>query len=152
MDAGEVPSCVFAFRPGYERRTVWSLPISLRKRPGGSLELGMSALRMMSFIAKWRLARALDCLQTSPWWPLGSVVSPHWRWCGEQRFRPRRRPIATRTASLLSPKPQEAIGAVKSQSPAWGAETASNLAWPSGSLFENQTIVLSIAIKVAVTI
>lgn len=124
---------------------------SVRRRPGGSLELGMSALKsdlhMMSFIAKWRLARALDCLQTSPWWPLGSVVSPHWHWCGEQRFRPRRRPIATRTASLLSPKPQEAIGAVKSQSPAWGADTASNLAWSSGSLFEDQTRVLSISIK-----
>src|SRR6218665_197450 len=52
---------------------------SVRRRPGGSLELGMSArrsdLHMMSFIAKWRLARALHCLQTSPWWPLGSVVS-----------------------------------------------------------------------------
>src|SRR6218665_3556900 len=72
MNAGEIPSCVFAFRPWYERCTVWSLPF-----PGGSLELGMSALKsdlqMMSFIAKWRLARALDCLQTSPWWPLGSV-------------------------------------------------------------------------------
>src|SRR6218665_1378712 len=99
---------------------------SVRRRPGGSLELGMSALKsdlhMISFIAKWRLAHALDCLQTSPsWWPLGSVVSPHWHWCGAQIFRPRRRPIATRTASLLSPKPQEAVGAVKSQSPAWGA-------------------------------
>src|SRR6218665_3560361 len=29
---------------------------------------------------------------------------------------------------ILSPKPQEAIGAVKSQSPAWGADTSSNLA------------------------
>src|SRR6218665_3718107 len=124
---------------------------SARRRPGGSLELGMSALKsdlhMMSFIAKWRLARAFDCLQTSPWWPLGSVVSSHWHWCGEQRFRPRRRPIAARTASLLSPKPQEAIGVVKSQSPAWGADTASNLAWSSGSLFEDQTRVLSILIK-----
>src|SRR6218665_949863 len=66
---------------------------SVHRRPGGSLELGMSALKsdlhMMSFIAKWRLARAPDCLQTSPWWPLGSVVSPHWHWCGTQRFRPR---------------------------------------------------------------
>src|SRR6218665_3750992 len=48
---------------------------SVRRRPGGSLELGMSALKsdlqMMSFIAKLRLARAVDCLQTSPWWPLG---------------------------------------------------------------------------------
>src|SRR6218665_3337076 len=94
---------------------------SVHRRPGGSLELRMSALKndllMMSFIAKWRLARAPDCLQTSPWWPLLSVVSPHWHWCGAQRFRPRRRPIATPTPSLLSPKPQEAIGAVKSQSP-----------------------------------
>src|SRR6218665_1682318 len=117
MDAIEILSCVFAFRPWYDGRTVWSIPISIRRRPGGSLELGMSALKsylhMMSFIAKWRLARAVDCLQTSPSWPLGSVVSPHWHWCGAQRFRPRRRPIATRTASLLSPKPQEAIGAVK---------------------------------------
>src|SRR6218665_1009751 len=124
---------------------------SVRRRPVGSFELGMSALKsdlhMMSFIAKWRLTRAIDCLQTSPWWPLGSVVSPHWHWCGEQRFRPRQRPIATRTASLLRPKPQEAIGAVKSQTPAWGADTASNLAWSSGSLFEDQTRVLSIAIK-----
>src|SRR6218665_1283076 len=106
-----------------------------------------SDLHMMSFIAKLRLARARDCLQTSPWWPLGSVVSPHWQWCGAQRFRPRRKPIATRTASLLSPKPQEAIVAVKSQSPAWGSDTASNLARSSGSLFEDQTRVLSISIK-----
>ena len=56
---------------------------------------------------------------------------------GAQRFRPR--PIATRSASLLSPKQQEAIGAVTNQSPAWGADTASNLAWSSGSLFEDQT-------------
>src|SRR6218665_1613659 len=150
MDAGEVSSCVFAFRPWYERRTVWSLPISTQKARrffGTGMSALKSDLHMISFIAKWRLARALDCLQTSPWWPLGSVVSPHWHWCGEQRFRPRRRPIATRTASLLSPKPQEAIGAVKSQTPAWGADTASNLAWSSGSLFEDQTRVLSIAIK-----
>src|SRR6218665_538884 len=124
---------------------------SARRRPGGSLELGISAFKsdfhIMSFIAKWRLARAPDCLQTRPWWPPGSVVSPHWHWCGAQRFRPMRRPIATRIASLLSPKPQEAIGAVKSQSPAWGADTASNLARSSGSLFEDQTRVLSISIK-----
>src|SRR6218665_3094090 len=116
---------------------------SVRRRPGGSLERRMSALKsdlhMMSFIAKWRLARALDCLPTSPWWPLGLVVSPHWHWCGEQRFRPRRRPIATRTASLLSPKPQEAIGAVKSQSPAWGADTAAfkSIPYISSSAFQS---------------
>src|SRR6218665_1792067 len=125
--------------------------VGLRRRPGGSLELGMSALKsylhMMSLIAKWRLARAVDCLQTSPWWPLGSVVSSHWHWCGTQRFRPRQRPFATRIASLLSPKPQKVLGAVKSQSPAWGADTASSLAWSSGSLFDDQTRVLSIAIK-----
>src|SRR6218665_271932 len=119
---------------------------SVRRRPVGSLELGMSALKsdfhMMSFIAKWRLARALGCLQTSPWWPLGSVVSPHWHWCGAQRFRPRRRPIATRIASLLSPKPQEAIGAVKSQSPALGADTAKVL---FGRV--DQTRVLSISME-----
>src|SRR6218665_3879626 len=119
---------------------------SVRRRPGGSFELGMSALKSdihtMSFIAKWRLARALDCLHTSPWWPLGSVVSPHWHWCGAQRLRPRRRPIATRTASLLSPKPQEPIGAVKGQSPAGGADAASNLARSNESLFEDQTRVL----------
>src|SRR6218665_3664043 len=87
MDAGEVPSFVFASRSWNER-----LFPSVRKRPGCSLELGMSALKsdlhMMSFIAKWRLAHAPDCLQTSPWWPLGSVVSPHWHWCGAQRFGP----------------------------------------------------------------
>src|SRR6218665_3558990 len=70
MDAIEILSCVFAFRPWYDGRTVWSLPISIRRRPEGSLELGMSALKsdlhIMSFIAKWRLARSSDCLQTSP--------------------------------------------------------------------------------------
>src|SRR6218665_658263 len=124
---------------------------TVRRRPGGSLELGMSALKsdlqMMSFIAKWQLAHAPDCLHTSPWWPLGSVVLLNWHWCGAQRFRPRQRLIATRTAALLSPKPQEAIGTLKSQSPTWGADTASNLAWSSGSLFEDQTKVIAIAIR-----
>src|SRR6218665_1400 len=83
---------------------------SVRRRPGGSLELRMSALKndlhMMSFIAKWRLARALDCLQTSPWWPLGSVVSPHCHWCGEQRFRPGQLPLGPLHYLVLNRKKQ----------------------------------------------
>ena len=31
MDAGEVPCHVFSLRPWYERRTVWSLPISTQE-------------------------------------------------------------------------------------------------------------------------
>src|SRR6218665_1416072 len=86
MDAGEVPSCVFVFRPWNERRTVWSLPISTQKARRFVGTGDVCSYLLISFIAKWRLARAPDCLQTSPWWPLGSVASPHWHWCGGQRF------------------------------------------------------------------
>jgi len=43
----------------------------------------------------------VDRLQTSPWCPPGSVISPHWpllHWCGAQRSSPRWRPTATLTA------------------------------------------------------
>src|SRR6218665_517015 len=66
MDAGEIPVVYLPLDHGTSVAPSGLFP-TVRRRRGGSLELGMSALKndlhMMSFIAKWRLARALDCLR-----------------------------------------------------------------------------------------
>jgi len=98
------------------------LLLSFRIRPGGSFKLGKSAftraLQMMSFTAKWRAALPVDRLQTSPWWPPGSAISPHWHWCRlEQSSKPESEtncqewprcssPVRTRPQKLSGASPQ----------------------------------------------
>src|SRR6218665_1748923 len=88
-------------------------------------------------------ALPVDRLQTSPWWPPESAVSPQWHWCGAQSSSPSRSPTATRTASMLGPNPHEATGIVRSQSPECGDDTAPSLAWLSGSLLDDHTAALN---------
>src|SRR6218665_966902 len=102
---------------------------------------------MMSLMAKCRLARPLDSLQTSPWCPPGSTPSPHRHWCGAHSLRPRRRPIATRKASLSRHRPHDEIGMVNSQSPEGGEDTATSLALLHGSVYALQTSALSCSIS-----
>src|SRR6218665_516902 len=111
---------------------------SVLMRPDGSFVQGVSAfvraLHTKSLTAKCLADLPAECLQTSPWWPLGSAVSPHCHWCGVHRPSPRRSPMATRIASLLRSKPQFLTGIVDNQSPARGEVTAFNLALLMGSL------------------
>src|SRR6218665_3833859 len=145
-----VSSNILAPRPRNESSSSGLLP-SFRIRPGGSFELGTyaftRALQMMSFTAKWRAALPVDRLQTSPWWPPESAVSPQWHWCGAQSSSPSRSPTATRTASLLRPIPHEATGIVRSQSPECGDDTAPSLAWLRWSLLDDHTAALSMAMR-----
>src|SRR6218665_1473943 len=101
-------------------------------RPDGSFVQGGSAfvraLHTKSLTAKCLADLPADCLQTSPWWPLGSAVSPHWHWCGVHRSSPRRSPMATRIASLLRSKPQFLTGIVDNQSP--HEERSPRSTWP----------------------
>src|SRR6218665_643432 len=54
---------------------------SVLMRPDGSFVQGVSAfvraLHTKSLTAKCLADLPADCLQTNPWWPLGSAVSPH---------------------------------------------------------------------------
>src|SRR6218665_3099229 len=63
---------------------------SVLMRPDGSfvqrVSTFMRALHTKSLTAKCLADLPADCLQISPWWPLGSAVSPHWHWCRVHRF------------------------------------------------------------------
>src|SRR6218665_84866 len=70
----EIPGEVFSSGPS-------GLLPSVLMRPDGSFVQGVSAfvraLHTKSLTAKCLADLPADCLQTSPWWPLGSAVSPH---------------------------------------------------------------------------
>src|SRR6218665_2631252 len=85
--------------------------------------------------------------ETSPWRPLGSVFLPHWHWGGDKGSGPGggQLPLGPLHYLVLNRKKQLELSKASHR----GADTASNSDWSSGSLLEDQTRVLSIAIKKA---
>ena len=98
---------------------------SFKNRPVGSLEAGtpdrMHARKIMSFNILCLLVRPALLLHDNPWMPKASTIAPQGQPCGAHKFTPSLKPIATRTASSSSLKPQEETGMAFNQSPLCGA-------------------------------
>ena len=84
---------------------------SVRDSSGGSRTDGVLALvsaRYMKSLSSWcRIYRPAPRLHERPCVP--STCLPQRHWCGSQRLVPRRRPTATRTASMSSLNPHVII-------------------------------------------
>ena len=105
---------------------------SFKNRPVGSLEAGtpnrMHARKIMSFNILCLLVRPALLLHDNPWMPKASTIAPQGQPCGAHKFTPSLKPIATRTASSSSLKPQDETGMAFNQSPLCGACAASRRA------------------------
>ena len=98
---------------------------SFKNRPVGSLEAGtpdrMHARKIMSFNILCLLVRPALLLHDNPWMPKASTIAPQGQPWGAHKFTPSLKPIATRTASSSSLKPQDETGLAFNQSPLCGA-------------------------------
>src|SRR5208282_2101967 len=87
---------------------------SVLTNPDGSLEAGIPAFvnarQMASFKRLCLAIRPQPSLHDSPCIPLASTNAPQGHSWGTHKFKPRRKPTATLTASLSSLKPQADIG------------------------------------------
>ena len=60
-------------------------------------------------------------MHNNPWMPKASTIAPQGQSCGTNKFTPSLKPIATRTPSSSSLKPQDETGMAFNQSPLCGA-------------------------------
>ena len=99
---------------------------SFKNRPVGSLEAGtpdrMHARKVMSFNILCLLVRPALLLHDNPWMPKASTnASQGQQLCDAHKFTSSLKPMATRTASSSSLKPQDETGMAFNQSPLCGA-------------------------------
>ena len=98
---------------------------SFKNRPFGSLGARtpdrMHARKIMSFNILCLLVRPALLLHDNPWMPKASTSAPQWQLWGAHKFTPSLKPMATRTASSSSLKPQDETGMAFNQSPQCGA-------------------------------
>ena len=127
---------ILPFDQGTSVRPSGRLASDLRS-PLGSLVEGISALvrarQTMSLIMLCLGSLLALLVQESPWIPDLSTAAPHPQTWGSHNLQPRRKPIATLTASSFIRSPHAAIGSALSHSLPCSAETASRRAHPRGS-------------------
>ena len=105
---------------------------SVRTRPDGSFNAGIPAwerARATISLTQWcRADLPGACLQEKQWVPRVSTSWPQEHVWASQILTPRRRPTATRMASLLRRRPHEETDSANNQSPLCGADTSVSLA------------------------
>ena len=138
-----VPCEALASLPRDKAHTVGHFLLE-RERPAGSLTDGMltriRARQIWSLSWWWRIDLPAVHLQDRPCEPLASTNVPQGHIWGSHRLTPRHSLTATRTASLFSLVPYEAMARACSQSPLCGEEVVSSLLWLSVRLDHKEAL------------